>query len=217
MILKGGVVVFMIQETKMSSMQDFCAKSLWSGNNVGYSFSNSYYLSGSLITLWKEREVEVLNSFKGEGYLGIKIIWKDLYYYMVNIYSSCLLSKKKEMLAKLLVLKEMFRDREWIIGGDFNVVKHLRERRGRSLYVDVNELKLFAEFIEKSGLVDVPCEGKKLSWYSGDGKSMSRMDRFIMSNIIVNKWGVIRKVVGSSGILDHCPIWLVLNNTNGVA
>ncbi|XP_058782261.1 uncharacterized protein LOC131656596 [Vicia villosa] len=49
---------------------------------------------------------------------------------------------------------------------------------------------LFNKFIEDSGLVDVPCKGKKFTWYSGDGRSMCRIDRFLVSDVIVNKWGV---------------------------
>lgn len=49
MIKNGGENIFMIQETKISNMQEFCAKSF----SIGYSFSNSSGLYGGLVTLWK--------------------------------------------------------------------------------------------------------------------------------------------------------------------
>lgn len=70
MIKYGGADIFMIRETKVTNMQDFYAKSMWSNTSIGYSFSNSTCLSGGLITLWKEGVMEVLHSFIGDKYLG---------------------------------------------------------------------------------------------------------------------------------------------------
>ncbi|XP_058756726.1 uncharacterized protein LOC131629938 [Vicia villosa] len=193
-------------------MHEFCALSFWSNTNIGFSFSNSLGLSGGLITLWKNEALEVIHSFKGEGYLGIKVIWKSFIYYIVNVYSSCILSKKKELWSKLLELKETFTDGEWIIGGDFNAVKHRGERKGRTLYDNNSGMRLFAEFVEKSDLIDIPCKGKKFSWYSGDGRSMSRIDRFLLSEVIVDRWKVIGQKIEDRDLSDHCPVWLVMDN-----
>lgn len=92
-------------------MQDYWAKRLWRNTNVGYYFSNSSGLKGGLITLWKEGLMEVLLRFKGEGFWGIKITWKDHLYYIVNVYSSCILRKKKELWARFLELKEKYMNR----------------------------------------------------------------------------------------------------------
>ncbi|XP_058759273.1 uncharacterized protein LOC131632551 [Vicia villosa] len=69
------------------------------------------------------------------------------------------------------------------------------------------------KFVEKSELV-VPCKGKKFSWYSGDGRSMSRIDRFLLSEVIVDRWKVIGQKIEERDISDHCPVWLVLDNNN---
>ncbi|XP_058784579.1 uncharacterized protein LOC131659399 [Vicia villosa] len=195
-------------------MQEFCAKSFWCNTPIGYSFSNSCGLSGGLITLWKEGDMKVLYSFKGANFLGIKVLWKSHYYYIVNVYPSCLLSKKKELWEKLLELKEANKDGEWLIGGDFNAIKHRRERKGRALLHNNVGINLFADFIARSELVDVPCKGKNFSWYSGDGKSMSRIDRFLISNTIINRWHIISQKIGERDISDHCPVWLVFDNND---
>ncbi|XP_058722527.1 uncharacterized protein LOC131594419 [Vicia villosa] len=198
----------------MSNMQYFWAKSLWRSSKIGYSYSNSIGMSGGVITLWKEGSIEVEFSFKGEGYLGIKVLSKEFFYYMVNVYSPCCLRKKKLLWEKLLELKEKFSDGEWLLGGDFNAVKHRSERKGRGMFVNDSESSLFAEFIGESGLVEVPCKGKKFSWYSGDGRSMSRIDHFILSDVIVNRWNVIGQLIDDRDISDHFPIWLVLDGNN---
>lgn len=94
LISKGKEDVFMFQETKISILQDFVAKSFWNNEGIGYSFSNSSGLSRGLLTMWKDEEMEFIFNFKGEGYLGIKFFKENKLYYLVNIYSSCYLNKK---------------------------------------------------------------------------------------------------------------------------
>ncbi|XP_058751351.1 uncharacterized protein LOC131624428 [Vicia villosa] len=185
-IKKGKADIFMIQETKIKDFKDYFAKSFWSGQDIGCSFSNSLGALGGLLILWKEGNVEVVSSFRGEGYLGIKVKWEDHWYYVINVYSSCVLEKKKRLWENLLCLKENFKDGEWIIGGDFNATKNSREKKRIAAAVNQSEMNLFADFIHNSSLVDIPCKGKKYTWYSGDGKSMSRIDRFLISDAMVD-------------------------------
>lgn len=161
-IMKGKANVFLIQETKVSNMRDLVANSFWRSSEIGFSFSNSEGRSGGLITLWKKDSMTVISSFKGVGFLGIKVLWKDNVYYIVNVYSSCDFLKKKHLWDDLLELKKSFRDGEWIMGGDFNAIKNERERKGRAVKINNKEADLFAEFILKCDLVDVPCKGKKI-------------------------------------------------------
>lgn len=60
--------------------------------------------------------------------------------------------------------------------GDFNAIKNFREKKVRAVLVNNKEVELFAKFIFKSNLVDVPCKGRNFSWFSGNGKSKSRID-----------------------------------------
>ncbi|XP_058784431.1 uncharacterized protein LOC131659235 [Vicia villosa] len=53
-------------------MDDVTAKSFWRDTEVGYSFSNSLGRSGGILTIWNKEVVDVENSFKGDGFLGIK-------------------------------------------------------------------------------------------------------------------------------------------------
>lgn len=69
-----------------------------------------------------------------------------------------------------------------------------------------NKVNLFANFIHKTCLVDIPCKGKKYMGYSGDGKSISRIDQFLLSDEVVDKWGVVGKFMGARDISDHCPL-----------
>lgn len=59
--------------------------------------------------------------------------------------------------------------------------------------------------------MDVPCKDKKFSWFSRDGKFKSRLDRFLVADSIVSSWGVFGQLIGNGDILDHCPVWLIVD------
>ncbi|XP_058765391.1 uncharacterized protein LOC131638863 [Vicia villosa] len=208
-INKGRADFFLIQETKLEEISVSLARSFWGNDNFGYSFSASVGSAGGLLTLWRNMEVEVLASFRGDGYLGSKVTWKGGICYIVNVYYPCSLVLKRLLWSRLLVLKNTFNDGEWIFGGDFNAVKNRSERVGRSLRSGNGEWRLFSDFIDDSGLIDVSCRGKRYSWYSGDGKSKSRIDRFLVSDNTIQSWGIVGQLIGNRDVSDHCPIWLL--------
>lgn len=91
LIKKGNADVFLLQETTITSMDEAKGRSFWSSPKVGFSFTNSMGRSGGLLTIWNPLIVEV---------------------YIVNIYSSYELKKKKSLWNNLLALKESFNDGE---------------------------------------------------------------------------------------------------------
>ncbi|XP_058774884.1 uncharacterized protein LOC131649153 [Vicia villosa] len=95
------------------------------------------------------------------------------------------------------------------VGGDFNSVKNGGERKCMSVVGNQVEWDEFTGFINAIGLEDVPCKGKKFRWLSSDGRSKSRIDRFLVSRKIINWWGVVGQQIGDRDISDHCPIWIV--------
>lgn len=114
----------------------------------------------------------------------------------------------------LLDLDEKYFDGEWILGGDFNSTKNSGERKGRSDYDYNIENNSFADFIVDSKLVDDPCKEKRFSWYSGYGKFMSRLDRFLLAKSVVDRWGVVSQFVGPRDVSNHCAIWILKDNVD---
>ncbi|XP_058784973.1 uncharacterized protein LOC131659865 [Vicia villosa] len=214
LIVKGNADIFLIQESKLAAVSNSIAFSFWRRKDIGFSFLPSVGASGGLISLWNSESFQVLFSFGGEGYLGLKVVWKEEVFYIVNVYSSCNSGEKRVLWRKLLELKSRFSDGEWVIARDFNAVKNVNERKGSSGRYRVSEERDFLEFINLSNLVDVPSKGKKFTWFGGDGKAGSRIDRFLVADNIVNKWGVVGQMVGNRDVSDHCPIWLISNKVN---
>lgn len=42
-------------------------------------------------------------------------------------------------------------------------------------------MREFRDFLRSSRLADVPCSGNKFTWFSGDGRSMIRIDIFLLT------------------------------------
>ncbi|XP_058751701.1 uncharacterized protein LOC131624805 [Vicia villosa] len=170
----------------MEVVSNEIVNNIWGSGPCEYSYLASEGMAGGLLSVWNSSTVSVLSSFRGRGFLG----------------------SKKELWKNLLEVKQKFLDGEWIFGEDFNAVKCRNERVGRSLDSNSSEMREFSDFIEVSELVDVPCKGKKYSWFSGDGNSRNRINRFLMADNVVSLWGVVGQIIGARDISDHCPIWL---------
>ncbi|XP_058746500.1 uncharacterized protein LOC131619420 [Vicia villosa] len=115
------------------------------------------------------------------------------------------------MWEELVDLKLKFNDGDWLIGGDFNAIKKSSERVSCSLSTQRTKWGEFSNFIDRCGLIDVPCKGKKFSWFSGDGKTKSRLDRFLIDGNIISSWSVAGQLIGQRDVSDHCPVWLVVD------
>lgn len=56
-------------------------------------------------------------------------------------------------------------------------------------------MRYFSSFIEE-------CDG---------GRSMRILDRFLVDEVIISRWGIIGQLIGKRDISDHFPVWLIIN------
>lgn len=97
---------------------------------------------------------------------------------------------KRKLREDLRMSKKGFGKGPWCLVGDFIAVCSPKERRGLTenpARQEIEELKNFTADIE---LLDPPLLGRKFTWYKADGTAMSRLDRFLLSEEWVTKWGV---------------------------
>jgi hypothetical protein len=97
--------------------------------------------------------------------------------------------------------------------GDFNMVCRRGERRGINDVATSSqllEMSLFNNFISEVELEDINVLGRRFTWYHANGRSMSRIDRVLISKEWVQAWGENALWVLPRDVLDHCP--LVLKN-----
>ncbi|XP_058727061.1 uncharacterized protein LOC131598480 [Vicia villosa] len=190
LIRKESFDFCLLQETKLTHCSDRIIFELWGGTDVEWYFKASVGNSGGLIILWKKGVFYPHFSFEGEGFVGVSGIWNDRLVYIVNVYSSCFFVKKKAMWKALEGCKVRFPSGDWLLGGDFNAIRVEEERKSARGVVNKREMEVFNLFIEKMELADPSIIGKKFTWFSVDGSAMSRLDRFLLSESLMEAWNV---------------------------
>lgn len=63
-----------------------------------------------------------------------------------------------------------------------------------------------SEFIEDMNLVDLPTLGNKFTYFNVDEDSMNCLDRFLISEGLIDKWGLNGKSIDKCSISYHCHI-----------
>ncbi|GAU51140.1 hypothetical protein TSUD_411890 [Trifolium subterraneum] len=130
---------------------------------------------------------------------------------VANVYAPCDFGAKQELWNSLSARIQLLGRSRVCVCGDFNVVRNLEERRtvnGRSRPLDC---VAFNRFIDDNTLIDLSLCGRKYTWFKGDGLSMSRLDKFLLSGDWCLTWPNCTQVARMRGISDHCPLVLSAN------
>lgn len=209
-------LVLCIQETKMMVCDGYVRSSLCRDSSYDYSYRSSVGASGGLLTMWDTTEVEVWSSFSQEHMLQIhgRVRSNNEEFYLFNIYAPCDLRAKAELWEAISERLQSLRRKKVCACGDFNVVRKPEERRsviGGGVSLDINAFNLF---IEENGLIDLPLNGRSFTWYKGDGSSMSRIDRYLLSEEWCFSWPNCFQVALLRGLSDHCPLQLSIDEEN---
>lgn len=93
-----------------------------------------------------------------------------------------------------------------IVFGDFNVVRSTNERLG--LVFCVAQATEFNIFIYKGELVDIHMCGRKFTRVDRDGSKLSRLDRFLISEDLLDDILDISSIALDLRWSDHCPLFL---------
>ncbi|GKV23714.1 hypothetical protein SLEP1_g33413 [Rubroshorea leprosula] len=188
LLQKEGISFACFQETKMEVIDKGLCLSIWGRDNFDWVFKASVGRSGGVLCIWDKDFFEKVSVVEKPGALAIFGLWgeKKQKCCIVNVNASCNRNERMETWTELL---KMIEEGEgfWCIAGDFNSVRSTEERRGRSEHSRYRED--LNEFIENAGLVDLPLIRRKFTWYKGDGSAMSRLDRFLLSDDLLNLWG----------------------------
>ena len=63
-------------------------------------------------------------------------------------------------------------------------------------------------------MIDLPLCGRNFTWFKGDGKSISHIDRFLLSEDWCLVWPNCVQVALLRGLSDHCPLVLSVDKEN---
>ncbi|GJY57855.1 RNA-directed DNA polymerase, eukaryota, reverse transcriptase zinc-binding domain protein [Tanacetum coccineum] len=94
----------------------------------------------------------------------------------------------------------------YIMFGDMNAVRNEQERVG-SIFNNI-EADHFNSFIDATGLVDLPIGGRCFTWMNKAGTKLSKLDRFLISEDVIDLLPDIRITALDKIWSDHNPILL---------
>ena len=216
MVREKNPFILCLQESKLAVVSDLISKAIWNNNNVDFSYQPSVGASGGLITMWNRTEIEVVSSFSMDHVLGTQgfFVQSGEKFTLLNVYAPCDASRQHVLWLNISARLATLRDDNVCVCGDFNVVRYAEERRSVGGVVNSVGSARFNDMIDDNILVDLPLRGRKFTWYRGDGRSMSRIDRFLLSEGWCLTWPNCVQMASSRGLSDHCPLQLCIDVEN---
>lgn len=174
--------VVVIQETKKEELSGRLVRWILGPDLVEWCVVPMVGIVGGILCAWNPSSVS--HSDKWIGSYSISVSLKDLglghvWRLFTGMYGPAITTNRKEFLAKLVGVKERWSG-PWVVGGDFNVIRFVNEKRpcGRI----TRSIKDFDQFIRDGDLRDVLLYNAKFTWTNGqDNPILSRLDRFLVS------------------------------------
>lgn len=213
LVLEKRPFIFCLQETKLQVVDGGVVSSLWGDSHCSFSFRPSCGASGGLLSVWNTSEVEVWSSVSRDHTLIIHghFIKSNEEFYLFNIYAPCDGAARKLLWDSLSLRLQLLRGRKLCVSGDFNDVRCSEERRSVNARYSSLDFSHFNSFIDENSLLDLPLGGRKFTWFKGDGRSISRLDRFLLSEDWCLAWPNCLQIAQLRGLSDHCPLVLTVD------
>ncbi|XP_071741985.1 uncharacterized protein [Rutidosis leptorrhynchoides] len=196
-----------IQESKLSRFNMSRLKSFWGNHNFDYATVLSWGFSGGIISLWDPKVFGKSNIWCDDNFLIVKGTWYrvNLVVYMVNVYALQSLPDKVNLWSKLSTFISSHPG-DFIFMGDWNSVRTEDERCGSNFCS--HDAHIFNDFIEQNNLFDIPLGGLQFTWRNKRGNKFSKIDRFFVTNNILNVFDDLKGLVLPRGYSDHSPLYL---------
>eukprot|EP00253_Pinus_taeda_P032924 PITA_32924 len=203
--------VIFIEETKCSIQKIKEIHNKWL-NRYEFLEVKAEHTAGGILTLWNPNKLDILDAEASREYLSVVIqpIGDKETYLVTNFYGPQRLEGKLKFLDSL----EAFRDRHlgipWILGGDFNMIKSLSEKKVGTKVLSKDYLK-FQTFTDIMKLVDIVTSNGIFTWNNkrgGESQVASKLDRFMISkDLMLNNKEISARILPLGGS-DHWSVHL---------
>ncbi|PWA80111.1 RNA-directed DNA polymerase, eukaryota, Reverse transcriptase zinc-binding domain protein [Artemisia annua] len=200
-------------ESKMTRLELFRIKSMWGNYSFDYAVSMARGFSGGLISIWDPSMFVKSEIWCSDHYIIVQGKWSssDDIFYMVNIYGPQNPTAKVTLWDNLLTFIH-HHSGKYVLFGDLNEVRNEVERFGSSF--STSEAHVFNTFIVSSCLIEIPMGGRRFTWMNKEGSKLSRLDRFLLSDSILDSNHDLVATVLDHGWSDHNPILLHMQKTD---
>eukprot|EP00253_Pinus_taeda_P029733 PITA_29733 len=218
MIKQEKPQIIFLQETKCKSISlDRIATKVWPGSLA--TTVDSYGASGGLAIIWDARTIELNNIHANKHFLQatFHITGTNIHGHITNLYFPQEAMHKVELLNTLSSINTDRSHPLWIIGGDFNMITKMEEKRGgrKKTNKESNNLKYY---IQRNWLIDMPFNNGLFTWNNkraGSHQIASRLDRFLIFDNAIHLGGDLSASIPLLTVLDHWSIslqWSRLGN-----
>nr|GEX11258.1 RNA-directed DNA polymerase, eukaryota [Tanacetum cinerariifolium] len=183
--LKNKVNFFVIQETKIESMELCSVKTCWGNFAFDYVRSDSVGNSGGILCVWDPNSFRRSNTTISDYFIMIRGVWlkTGVNLLIVAVYAPHDLRDKRMLWDYLAHVINQW-DGEVVTMGDFNEVRYKSDRF--ALVFNVQGADVFNLFIANAGLEEVPLGGNSFTWCHKSATKMSKLDRFLISeNLLI--------------------------------
>jgi len=176
--------IFFIQETKCSIQKIKEIHRKWL-NRFEFLEVKAENIAGGILTLWNPQKIEIIDAEASRNYLSVVIqpMGDRDTYLVTNVYGPQRMDDKLRFLDSLMDLRDRHAGIPWIMGGDFNMIKSLSEKKGGTRTLSKDSLA-FQTFIDNMKLVDTDMSNGLFTWNNkrgGESQVASKLDRFIIS------------------------------------
>ncbi|XP_028090713.1 uncharacterized protein LOC114290913 [Camellia sinensis] len=197
----------LLQENKRSTIDEKFVRSIWGREQMDFMAVDSAGAAGGLLCIWNPEVFQLVDCCSNRYLIILSgTIYNSFECVILNIYGPNDMRRRKVVWDSLARLKLVY-NKPWCLGGDFNEIMSISERKGCSRRD--KGMREFNELIDNLEVVDLSMMGRKFTWCnSQEGEKWSRIDRFLLSPEWLQMfnfkfWGLPRKVS------DHCPILLM--------
>jgi len=184
------------------------------GRSISYLEIESEGREGGLALLWDSKFIQVLSAEANRHFIVVvaQPTGNSNSFLCVNVYGPQRLEDKIRFINSLNKLIARYPRSKCILGGDFNMITNLLEKKGglRRLNKDA---EAFTSFIDIDKLVDILPKSGNFTWNNrrgGDRMIASRLDRFLISENIIMEGITLESDILPSGGSDHWPVSLIV-------
>lgn len=194
-------------ETKLSSVNRYIIKSLWSSIRIDWAVVNATHSSSAIIIMWDSLTHEAVEVFKGNFSLSVQIVKIDgLTWWLSSIYGSASRRNRMAFWNELTDVRSLCGS-HWILTRDFNVYRWSFETT--SPHPSQINMRRFNSFIASADLIEPIQINGTYTWSNlRCSPVLTKLDRFLYTQNWEEKFQSHQVKQLSPKISNHFPILL---------
>lgn len=197
--------IICIQETKREHFDSAYIRKFCPQQFDCFEYLPSIGASGGCLTIWKSIAFHRNLSYMNEYGLSMDFTCthSGIKWILTNIYAPCT-DEGKLLFLEWFQNVDMPADCNWLIVGDFNLMRSQEDRN--KLGGNVNEMLLFNEAISAQGLIELPLQGRAYTWSNKQQSPLlERLDWFFTSSTWTTEFPQSTVMALSRDTSDHVP------------